>query len=170
VCDEAVAALDVSTRASVITLLQELQRKTGVGYLFISHDLTLVEAISDDVAVMYLGRIVERGPTASVYRRPAHPYTRALIDAVPVPDPSVQRRKERLKASGEVPSALDVPAGCSFHTRCPFATDICREQEPADREISPGHFTACHHVERIADVLAGERPSPAVTTERTGRP
>lgn len=162
VCDEAVAALDVSTRASIISLLQELQAKHGAGYLFISHDLTLVQAISDDVAVMYLGRIVEQGPTRLVYERPAHPYTRALIDAVPVPDPKVQRQKERLKVAGEVPSALNVPPGCAFNTRCPFATEICREQEPPYLEVDPGRFTACHHAERIAGTLAGDEISSAI--------
>lgn len=157
VCDEAVAALDVSTRASVIILLQELQERTGVSYLFISHDLTLVEAISDNIAVMYLGRIVEQGPTAMVYDTPAHPYTRGLIDAVPVPDPAVQRTRERIEVEGEVPSALDVPPGCTFSSRCPFAVDRCRTEVPEMREIRPGQQAACHRSEELLETLSATK-------------
>lgn len=158
VCDEAVAALDVSTRASVISLLQRLQSETGVGYLFISHDLTLVEAISDAIAVMYLGQVVEFGPTDRVYETPAHPYTRALIDAVPVPDPAVQRSKPHVAVRGEVPSAMNVPDGCTFHSRCPFATDVCRAVVPELREVRPGQRAACHHSDDLLARLASSTP------------
>lgn len=144
ICDEALAALDVSTRASVLGLLQDLQAETGVGYLFISHDLSLVEAVSDHVAVMYLGQVVEHGPTAAVYASPGHPYTRALIDAVPLPDPVAQRKKERLHVSGEVPSALDIPSGCTFRSRCPYATELCFT-EPPSVQVGPGQFASCHY-------------------------
>ncbi len=144
ICDEALAALDVSTRASVLGLLQDLQVETGVGYLFISHDLALVEAVSDHVAVMYLGQVVEHGPTEAVYASPGHPYTQALIDAVPLPDPVAQRRKERLQLSGEVPSALDIPSGCTFRSRCPYATELCLT-EPPSVQVGPGQYASCHY-------------------------
>ncbi|MFF4776645.1 ABC transporter ATP-binding protein [Microtetraspora fusca] len=147
--DEAVAALDVSTRAGIIGLLQDLQTSLGVAYLFISHDLALVRLVSHEVAVMYLGRIVERGPTERVYAAPAHPYTRALISAVPVPDPVVQRNRTRPPVLGEVPSALAVPSGCAFHPRCPLATDICRTIDPPVVDLDDGHAAACHHVALI---------------------
>ncbi|MFC4948936.1 ABC transporter ATP-binding protein [Pseudonocardia sp. GCM10023141] len=166
VLDEAVAALDVSTRAGIIGLLQDLQERLGVAYLFISHDLALVRVVSHDIAVMYLGRIVETGPTEAVYADPAHPYTRALIAAAPVPDPVVQRRRERPPVRGEVPSALAVPSGCTFHTRCPLATEICRTTEPPEVAIAPGHSAACHHTDTAAPT-----PEPAlINTATKGKP
>ncbi|QJY48154.1 ABC transporter ATP-binding protein [Pseudonocardia broussonetiae] len=155
VLDEAVAALDVSTRAGIIGLLQDLQDRLGVAYLFISHDLALVRVVSHDLAVMYLGRVVESGPTEDVYARPAHPYTQALIAAAPVPDPVVQRARVRPPVRGEVPSALDVPTGCAFHTRCPLATEVCRTTEPPEVPVADGHLAACHHTDRAA-ALSGE--------------
>jgi len=142
IADEPVSALDLSIQAQVINLLRDIQQDFNLAYLFIAHDLAVVEHISDRVAVMYLGRIVELAPATDLYRTPRHPYSEALLNAVPVPDPARDRRPHHL--GGEVPSPISPPSGCTFHPRCPYAKDICRHTEPLLEEQAPNHFSACH--------------------------
>ncbi|GAA0615759.1 ABC transporter ATP-binding protein [Paenochrobactrum glaciei] len=142
VCDEAVSALDVSVQAQIINLLGDLQEKFGLSYLFIAHDLSVVEHISQRVAVMYLGRIVEMAPARELYQRPLHPYTEALLSAVPVPDPRVAKNHQRLQ--GEVPNPINPPTGCHFHPRCPVRKAVCSEKRPEFKQTSNGHWVACH--------------------------
>ncbi len=151
VCDEPIAALDVSIQAQVVNLLEELQDSLGLTYLFISHDLSMVRHIADRVAVMYLGTIVELAPREQIYGDPKHPYTQALLSAVPDPDPALARGIERIILEGDVPSPSNPPKGCNFCTRCPQVMDICKEIPPEFKEVEPGRFTACHLYNTPAD-------------------
>lgn len=149
VCDEPIAALDVSIQAQVVNLLIRLQKEMGLTYLFISHDLSMVKHISDKIAVMYLGSIVELSTPDVLYNRPMHPYSKALLSAIPVADPDGNWAKKRIPLTGEVPSPVDAPAGCKFWKRCPYAKETCKEQRPALRELETGHFVACHFTEEL---------------------
>jgi len=149
VCDEPVSALDVSIQAQVINMFDELQDKLGLTYLFIAHDLLVVRHISDRIAVMYLGKMVELAPAGEIYNHPLHPYSKSLLSAVPVPDPKIARANQRIALEGEIPSPLNAPSGCPFRTRCKYAKPECAESMPEFKEVEKGHFVACH---RLADV------------------
>ncbi len=149
VCDEPVSALDVSIQAQVINMFDELQDKLGLTYLFIAHDLLVVRHISDRIAVMYLGKMVELADAAEIYERPLHPYSKSLLSAVPVPDPKVARANQRIVLSGDIPSPLNAPSGCPFRTRCQYATEQCAAEMPAFKEVEKGHFVACHRTAEV---------------------
>ncbi len=149
VCDEPVSALDVSIQAQVINMFDELQQKKNLSYLFIAHDLLVVRHISDRIAVMYLGKMVELADADEIYERPLHPYSKALLSAVPVPDPKIARANKRITLEGDIPSPLNAPSGCPFRTRCSYATPECAESMPEFKEVSKGHFVACHNMDII---------------------
>ncbi len=159
VLDEPVSALDVSIQAQVVNLLDDLQDEFGLSYVFIAHDLSVVRHVSDHIAVMYLGKLMELSPARELYTRPIHPYTEALLSAIPIPDPRENRARERTVIGGEPPNPISPPPGCRFHTRCPHATDICRAVEPPLAEFTGGHVAACHHPRNVtpAEVSGAER-------------
>ena len=147
VCDEPISALDVSIQAQIVNLLRKMQEKMGLTYLFVAHDLSMVRHISDQVAVMYLGKIMELTSSEELYTHPAHPYTQALLSAIPIPDPDVEEKRERIVLEGDVPSPISPPAGCRFCSRCRFADERCRAEEPQMKKIGEGHYAACHRLE-----------------------
>ena len=149
VCDEPVSALDVSIQAQVINMFDELQEQLGLTYLFIAHDILVVRHISDRIAVMYLGKMVELADASEIYNHPMHPYTKSLMSAVPQPDPRIARANKRIVLSGDIPSPLNAPSGCPFRTRCPHATEACAASMPEFKEISPGHYAACHKISEL---------------------
>ena len=162
VLDEPVSALDVSVQAQIINLLDDLQEEFRLTYMFVAHDLSVVRHVSDRIAVMYLGKLMELSPSEELYTKPIHPYTFALLSAIPIPDPEENRSRERIVVSGEPPNPIDPPTGCVFHPRCPRATDICREIEPPLARYPNGHLAACHHPLNVsAEEIKGAVKDPA---------
>ena len=149
VCDEPVSALDVSIQAQVINMFAELQEKLGLTYLFIAHDLLVIRHVSDRIAVMYLGKMVELADADEIYNHPLHPYSKSLLSAVPVPDPKIARANKRIVLTGDIPSPLNAPSGCPFRTRCPYASEQCAQEMPEFKEVSKGHFVACHNLDKV---------------------
>jgi len=149
VCDEPISALDVSIQSQVVNMLEELQEKLGLTYLFIAHDISVVKHISNRIGVMYLGTMVELSESNELYRNPLHPYTRTLLSAVPLPDPEKNKTRQRLILEGDIPSPINPPSGCRFHTRCPFATERCKMEMPAVKDYGKGHFAACHRIGEV---------------------
>ena len=156
VCDEPISALDVSIQAQIINLLEQLREELGLTYLFIAHDLSMVRYISTRVGVMYLGKMMELTGSDELYQHPLHPYTKALLSAIPIPDPPLERQRQRILLEGDLPSPANPPPGCKFSTRCPFATDHCRTVEPEFREATPRHWVACHYAEALDGVTPGQ--------------
>ncbi|MCR5034138.1 MAG: ATP-binding cassette domain-containing protein [Clostridia bacterium] len=148
VCDEPISALDVSIQSQVVNMLEDLQEERGLTYLFIAHDISVVRHISNRIGVMYLGNVVELAESFEIYKNPIHPYTKTLMSAVPIPDPEVTRSRERLILEGDIPSPINPPSGCKFHTRCPYAMDCCKEEVPEFKEYASGHYAACHLLDR----------------------
>jgi oligopeptide/dipeptide ABC transporter ATP-binding protein len=172
VLDEPVSALDVSVQAQIINLLDDLQDEFGLTYLFVAHDLSVVRHVSDRIAVMYLGKLMEIAPAEELYRKPVHPYTAALLAAIPIPDPEENRRRERVVVSGEPPNPINPPPGCVFHPRCPRATEICRRVEPPLARYSGGHVAACHHPLNVSaeEIAAAERDAASPLSAGTEMP
>ena len=148
VCDEPISALDVSIQSQIVNMLEDMQESMGLTYLFIAHDISVVRHISNRIGVMYLGSLVELGESYELNKHPLHPYTKTLLSAVPVPDPEANRHRQRIVLEGDIPSPINPPTGCRFHTRCPFATEECKQSVPEFKEIEKGHWAACHHIEK----------------------
>jgi oligopeptide transport system ATP-binding protein len=148
VCDEPISALDVSIQSQVVNMLEDLQAELGLTYLFIAHDISVVRHISNRIGVMYLGNMVELAESYELYKNPIHPYTKTLMSAVPIPDPVVTRSRERLILEGDIPSPMNPPSGCKFHTRCPYATERCKQETPVFKDYGGGHYAACHLLEK----------------------